>query len=223
MSPYSTRLEGSKIPSVGFGDETSINSFILLTMLNRLNNLKFAWGVMMIFLMTCLPGCKSVTSDENTGIEIAETLTKPITVLSPKSLRRDFASPNSSIFWSVDSFPMKDISKAIKNTKNSQSPLIIQFNNQIFVSFVKILCDLCGKEYRLLKQALPVILNSRSGKDEFKSRRHCGIFFPAEQKQSDYLDQTVRLFRPNSPTIQTKQSDYSDQAARLFRPNTLPV
>ena len=151
-------------------------------MLNRLNNLKFVWAAMMIFLMTCLPGCKSVTSPENNGIEIAETLTKPITVLSPKSPKGDFASPNSSIIWSVDSFPTKEISKTIetrgkvlksstpqlfrysslresgrveavfkvflttKSSKNSQSPLIIKLNNQIFVFFVKILCDLCGKK-----------------------------------------------------------------------------
>ena len=211
MSPYPARFKGSKIPSVGYGDQASINSLILYIMLNRLNNLKFVWGVMMIFLMTCLPGCKSIiTSVENTGIEIGETLTKPITVLTPKSLRGDFASPNSSILRFIDSFPqlfryaslresgrvevVLKVFLTTKNTKNSQSPLIIKTNNQIFVSFAEILCDLCGKEFRLLKQALPTIVNSRSRKDEFKSHRHCGIFFAGRTK-------TARLFRPNSPTI----------------------
>jgi len=162
-------------------------------MLNRLNNLKFMWAaVMMVFLMTCLPGCKSVTSDENARIETRSAIRKSST---PHLLRY------ASLWESGWVEAVLKVFLTTKNTKNSQSPLIIKTNNQIFVSFVKILCDLCGKEFRLLKQALPAILNSRSRKDEFKSRRHCGIFFAANQKQPDYLDQTARPFRLNSPTV----------------------
>ena len=174
-------------------------------MLNRLNNLKFVWAaVMMVFLMTCLPGCKKEIS------ETIETRDKVLKSTRPLLFRYALLRESGWVEAVIKIF------LTTKNTKNSQSPLIIKLNNQTFVSFVKILCDLCGKEFRLLKQALPAILNSRSRKDEFKSRRHCGIFFVGRTK-------TARLFRPNSPTIQTKQPDYLDQTARLFRSNSPPV
>ena len=46
-------------------------------MLNRLNNLKFVWAaVMVVFLMTCLPGCKK---DISKTIEIRGTVLKSST------------------------------------------------------------------------------------------------------------------------------------------------
>jgi len=148
----------------------------------------FMSTIMMVFLMTCLPGCKSVTSAENTRIETAETLTETITVSTPESPKGDFASPNSSIFWSVDSFPMFRYA-SLRESGRVEAVL---------------------KVFRLPRQALPAIVNSRPLKDEFKSRRNRGIFFAGRAK-------TTRLFKHNKPTILTKQPDCLDKTARLFR------
>jgi len=177
--------------------------------LNRLNGLKFVWIVMMVFLMTCLPGCKSVTSVENTVIETAETLTEPVTVRSPTSPKGDFASPNSSILRSVNSFQMKKVSKTIETrckALKSSRPHLFRYLSLWESGVIRRLTR--DSPQSSIPDPKRMILNPAG---------IAGFFLSAEQKQPDCSDKTARLFRQNSPTVQTKQPDCLDNTARLFR------
>jgi len=232
LPPCSARPKGSKFPFEGFPDQTFINLLILLTMLtsiehicpalpadkrfkktrlNRLNNLKFVWAVVMIFLMTYLPGCKSVTSAENIGNETRSAIpSEKESEERMETQQRNRFSGHGKLTEIVETLT-KTIVIQDKVLKSSTSPVPIIIATGIGWGIRRL-----ARDSRQSSTSDPRRMSLNPAGIAVFFCRQIKNSPTVQTQQPDCLDQTARLLRPNSPTVQTKQPDCLNETPRLF-------